>query len=147
MKNTLTKEYEELLRASLEARMHSYAPYSHFAVGAALLCEDGTVIKGCNVENASYPVGICAERNAMSHAVFEGRTKFKAIAITGGPAGKAAADFCAPCGMCRQFMREFCGKDFEIVLAKCNEAGEITETRIHTMEEILPDSFGPENLS
>ena len=113
----------------------SYVPYSHFPVGAALLCADGTVFTGCNVENAAYPAGVCAERNAVSHAVAEGHRRFRRIVIAG-----RGADFCTPCGMCRQVMREF-APDLEIVCL--NGAG---EERDFTLGELLPHSFGPGNL-
>ena len=115
-------------------------PYSHFAVGAALLCKDGTVYQGCNIENAAYPATNCAERTAFFKAVSEGRRDFAAIAVVGGPAGEAPAAFCPPCGVCRQVMREFCGADFTIVLS---DGGKI---QAYTLEELLPCSFGPENL-
>lgn len=140
------KEYDALVTEALGARKKAYAPYSRFQVGAALLAEDGTVFTGCNVENASYPVGICAERNAFAHAVCEGHTKFAALAIVGAPAEKNGSDFCAPCGMCRQFIREFCGPDFPVILPKCDEEGKISEKNVFTLEELLPESFGPENL-
>ena len=140
------EEYDELVKKALEARKKAYAPYSHFQVGAALLAEDGTVFTGCNVENASYPVGICAERTAFSHAVCEGHTTFAALAIVGAPSEKNGSDLCAPCGMCRQFIREFCRGDFPVLLPKCGEDGELLEKNIYTLEELLPESFGPENL-
>lgn len=92
---------KELVREALEARKQSYCPYSGFAVGAALLCGDGTVFRGCNIENAAYPATNCAERTAMFKAVSEGNTDFRAFAIVGGPKGKEPKDFCAPCGVCR----------------------------------------------
>ena len=140
------EEYDELVKKALEARKKAYAPYSHFQVGAALLAEDGTVFTGCNVENASYPVGICAERNAFSHAVCEGHTTFAALAIVGAPEERKGSDICAPCGMCRQFIREFCKEDFPVILAKISEDGEITESKVYVLFELLPESFGPENL-
>jgi cytidine deaminase len=114
----------------------AYCPYSHFPVGAALECEDGTVFTGCNVENAVYPAGICAERNAMFHAVAEGHTDFRRIVIAG-----KSDDFCTPCGVCRQVMREF-APDLEIICL--NGKG---ETKTFTLSELLPYSFGPDHLS
>jgi cytidine deaminase len=114
----------------------AYCPYSHFPVGAALECADGTVFTGCNVENAVYPAGICAERNAMFHAVAEGRTDFQRIVIAG-----KSDDFCTPCGVCRQVMREF-APDLEIICL--NGKG---EARTFTLSELLPYSFGPDHLS
>lgn len=132
----------ELVASAIEACEHSYSPYSHFAVGAALLCSDGTVYQGCNMENASYSPGICAERTAIYKAVFDGQRDFDAIAIVGGPAGHPISELCAPCGVCRQVMREFCEpSSFRIILAKSPDACEV-----HTLEELLPLSFGPDNL-
>lgn len=125
---------------ALEALGNAYAPYSRFHVAAALLCRDGEIFTGCNVENASYPAGICAERSAFAAAVSSGRREFTAIAIAGGKDG-IAADFCPPCGICRQVMREFAGPDFLILLVKSGE-----EYREFTLEELLPESFGPGRL-
>lgn len=130
-----------LCRKALEMRAYSYVPYSHFHVGAALLCEDGTVYGGCNIENAAYTPTNCAERTAFFKAVSEGKRSFLAIAIAGGPEGAEKLDYCPPCGVCRQVMREFCGADFEILLAVSP-----TEWRTYTLQELLPESFGPDNL-
>ena len=125
---------KELVREALEARKQSYCPYSGFAVGAALLCGDGTVFRGCNIENAAYPATNCAERTAMFKAVSEGNTDFRAIAIVGGPKGKEPKDFCAPCGVCRQVMMEFSDPErFRIVLGK----GDLS-FREYTLKELLP---------
>ncbi len=134
------QEYQELAKHAMQARERAYCPYSGFAVGAALLCGDGTVYEGCNVECASLSPGSCAERTAFFKAVSEGKRSFTAIAIAGGSAGETPAGFCAPCGVCRQVMREFCGDDFQIILT--DGAG----LEIHTLAELLPVSFGPENL-
>ena len=102
----------DLLRQKAEeARKNAYCKYSGFAVGAALMTETGEIYTGCNIENASYPNGICAERTAFAKAISEGHRKFKAIAIISGEKP------CFPCGMCRQFLSEFCGEDFEIILS------------------------------
>ena len=130
-----------LCRKALEMRAYSYVPYSHFHVGAALLCEDGTVYGGCNIENAAYTPTNCAERTAFFKAVSEGKRSFLAIAIAGGPEGAEKLDYCPPCGVCRQVMREFCGADFEILLAISP-----TEWRTYPLQELLPESFGPDNL-
>ena len=130
-----------LCRKALEMRAYSYVPYSHFHVGAALLCEDGPVYGGCNIENAAYTPTNCAERTAFFKAVSEGKRSFLAIAIAGGPEGAEKLDYCPPCGVCRQVMREFCGADFEILLAISP-----TEWRTYTLQELLPESFGPDNL-
>ena len=101
---------EELIRQAMEARKNSYSPYSGFQVGAALLCEDGTVYTGCNVENAAYGPTNCAERTAVFKAVSEGKREFKRIAIVGGHEGESVAP--TPCGVCRQVLSEFCKPSF-----------------------------------
>lgn len=130
-----------LVEKSREAMDMSYSPYSHFTVGAALLCDDGTVYQGGNIENSSYGAANCAERTAIFKAISEGKRHFKAIAICGGEQ-KDDTDFCPPCGICRQVMREFCKPDFKILLS-ANHGEDIKE---YTLEEILPESFGPDNL-
>ena len=104
--------YQELIKQAIEARKQSYCPYSGFAVGAALLCGDGTVYTGCNIENASYSPTNCAERTAFFKAVSEGKREFVAIAIVGG---SEELQKCYPCGVCRQVMSEFCDELFEVV--------------------------------
>ncbi|KAI4890178.1 hypothetical protein NFI96_033016 [Prochilodus magdalenae] len=126
-----------LIRQSLEAKGFAYCPYSKFRVGAALLTRDGTVFTGCNVENACYNLGICAERTAISKAVSEGYRDFKAIAI----ASDLCEQFISPCGGCRQFMREF-GASWDVYLSKPD--GSYVEM---TVEELLPGSFGPDDLN
>lgn len=133
---------QELFELAIGARGKSYAPYSEFTVGAALLCADGTVFTGCNIENASYPMGMCAERTAIFKAVSEGRRSFRMIAIAGGPAGSEELACCPPCGACRQVMREFAGPDFIILFS--DGAGDYSE---RTLADLLPDDFGPEALS
>ncbi|MCD2491311.1 cytidine deaminase [Lacrimispora sp. NSJ-141] len=119
----------------------SYAPYSHFHVAAALLCEDGTVYTGCNIENASYSATNCAERTAFFKAVSEGKRTFSCIVIAGGRDGKTV-EYCPPCGVCRQVMREFCDPSkFQVVLARSLE-----DYKVFLLEELLPESFGPETL-
>lgn len=135
--------YEELIEIALEARMLAYTPYSNFKVGAALLGTNGVVYKGCNVENASYPATNCAERTAFFNAVADGQKEFEAIAIVGGKEDAEELHLCAPCGICRQVMREFCiPEKFEIILAK-----NTNDYKVFTLEELLPMSFGPENLN
>lgn len=135
--------YEELVEMALEARKLAYAPYSKFMVGAALLGKNGVVYKGCNVENASYPATNCAERTAFFSAVSEGQKEFEAIAIVGGKEDASELELCAPCGVCRQVMREFCSPEtFEIILAK-----NASDYKVFTLAELLPMSFGPENLN
>lgn len=127
-------EYANLIERAIEARNRAYAPYSEFGVGAALLCKDGTVYTGCNVENASYGLGNCAERTAIFKAVSDGAGDFEAIVIVGGKIGEDI-DFCPPCGACRQVMAEFCDDDFEIVLSNG------TDERIYTLKDLLPVRF------
>ena len=128
---------ELLAKKAIEAKEHAYVPYSHFRVGAALLTADGKIYTGCNIENAAYTPTNCAERTAMFKAVSEGNTDFRAIAIVGGPKGKEPKDFCAPCGVCRQVMAEFCDPEtFRIVLM--NGDGEI---RDYLLKELLPLGF------
>lgn len=134
-------DYKKLVEHAFRARARAYTPYSHFQVGAALLTKDGTVYEGCNIENASYPATNCAERTTFYKAVSAGERSFQAIAIVGGSESETDDFFCAPCGVCRQVMREFCSGEFEIVLAHAPEAYEV-----HTLAELLPLSFGPENL-
>ena len=127
---------ENLCKAAIEAMEKAYAPYSGYKVGAALLCADGTVYRGCNIENASYSPTICAERTAFAKAVSEGQRDFVAIAICGGKNGQISGLF-PPCGVCRQVMREFCGNDFAVYLIT-DQAGSY-ETR--TLAQLLPDGF------
>ena len=135
------RDRKELVRQAFLAQQQAYAPYSEFLVGAALLTEDGKIYQGCNIENAAYSPGNCAERTAFFKAVSEGRRDFTAIAIVGNKRGEAG-DYCPPCGVCRQVMREFCAPDdFKIYLAKSPE-----DYREFTLEQILPMGFGPENL-
>jgi cytidine deaminase len=149
----------KLIRAALEARANAYAPYSGFRVGAAVLASSGRIYKGVNVENASYPCGICAERSAISHAISEGERSIKAVALVGasaetvnnaasegstaseGPA-EGSSEYCPPCGICRQFMREFADPaELQIISAKSAD-----DYRQWTLEELLPQSFGPDSL-
>ena len=133
---------KELVREALEARKQSYCPYSGFAVGAALLCGDGTVFRGCNIENAAYPATNCAERTAFFKAVSEGVREFTAICIVGGKDG-VLTEYAAPCGVCRQVMMEFCDpKTFKVILAVSKE-----QYDVYTLEELLPQGFGPANLA
>ena len=126
---------EALIKKALEARERAYAPYSHFHVGAALLTEDGEIFLGANIENGSYGATICAERSAFCSAISSGKRNFSAIAIVGGKNDTLISDFCPPCGICRQFMAEFCSPEFEIFLY---DGKEIKKT---TLASLLPDSF------
>ena len=132
-------EAKDLCARAVEAMGHAYAPYSGYKVGAALLCADGTVYQGCNIENASYTPTVCAERTAFFKAVYDGHRDFTAIAVCGGKDGVITGAF-PPCGVCRQVLREF-APNIEIICL--NGAG---EERTFTLEELLPHSFGPEYL-
>ena len=125
---------EKLVELAKEAMTRAYAPYSGFQVGAALLCSDGTVYQGCNIENAAYGPTNCAERTAFFKAVYDGHRDFSAIAICGGKGGNITGAF-PPCGVCRQVMREFCEDDFLVYLV--DEKG----YEVRTLSQLLPDSF------
>lgn len=132
----------ELIDIALEARQMAYTPYSHHKVGAALLTKDGRVYRGCNIESASYTPSNCAERTAFFKAVSEGERDFEAIAIVGGFEDSPVLRLCAPCGVCRQVMMEFCDPEtFEIIL--CDEKDEL---HTYKLEELLPLGFGPGNM-
>ena len=132
----------ELIYEALKARENSYCPYSGFSVGAALLTRSGRIYTGCNIENAAYTPTNCAERTAVFKAVSEGETDFVAIAVAGGPAGMPG-DYCPPCGVCRQVLREFTDPtEFVVIMARST-----TEYRADTLASLLPVSFGPENLT
>ncbi len=135
----------ELIRLAYEAQKYAYVPYSHFAVGAALESADGKAFTGCNIENAAYTPTNCAERTAFFKAISEGTLQFAKIAIVGGYvfAGREEAKYCPPCGVCRQVMAEFCDPEtFRILLA-----GGQQEYQSFLLKELLPQSFGPGNLS
>ena len=133
---------EVLIGEARKVRQKAYAPYSGFLVGAALLGADGKIYTGCNVENASFGAGICAERSAFVRAVSEGEKEFLAIAIVGGKKEEQTSLPCPPCGICRQFMREFCDPEsFRIILENSKEGKDI-----FLLKELLPMSFGPSRL-
>ena len=132
-------EYKELMEIAERARSFSYAPYSHFNVGAALLAKNGKVYTGCNVENATLTPTVCAERTAFFKAISEGVRQFEALAIVGGKEGEAPV-FCAPCGVCRQVMTEFCEKDFKLVL------GTPENFDVYCLDVILPFAFTKKEL-
>ena len=135
------QERETLITAALSARDQAYMPYSHYAVGAALMTSGGCIITGCNIENASYGATNCAERTAFFKAVSQGERNFCAIAITGGISGKQPTDYAYPCGICRQVMQEFGGPDFVIIAAKSPE-----DYKEFTLSELLPLGFGGESI-
>ena len=144
----------ELIKLPLEAREMAYTPYSHHKVGAALLTTDGTVFKGCNIENAGYTPTNCAERTAIFKAVSEGYKSFTSIAVVGGMDSLKALPYCAPCGVCRQVLREFVNPEiFKVYLAEVDDVTDLdnlTEDSVRiktmTLSELLPLGFGPENL-
>ena len=125
---------EKLCELAKEAMTHAYAPYSGYKVGAALLCADGSVYQGCNIENAAYGPTNCAERTAIFKAVYDGHRDFTAIAVCGGKDGVITGLF-PPCGVCRQVMREFCDVDFTVHLVK------VDGYDTYTLEQLLPCSF------
>lgn len=130
-------EFQELICKALEARQKAYAPYSGFMVGAALLCKDGRIFTGCNIENASYGATNCAERTAFFKAVSEGNREFTAIAIAGGRREAQSLEYCAPCGICRQVMSEFCDPDaFLVILPRSEE-----DYKSYTLGQLLPLGF------
>lgn len=130
----------ELLNQAIDARKNSYAPYSHFCVGAALLGKSGKVYLGCNIENATYTPTVCAERVAVFRAVSEGEREFSAIAIVGGGEGEKLLSLCPPCGVCRQVLAEFCPPSFPVIL------GDETHTETHTLGDLLAFSFTDKEL-
>lgn len=132
---------KNLIKTAIENQQNSYAPYSNFNVSAAVLAASGKIYTGVNVENASYPAGICAERNAIFHAVSCGEKEISAIAIVGGK-NYTIDDYCYPCGICRQVMREFCAPEhMRVIVAKT-----IDDYKELSLAELLPLSFGPESL-
>ena len=124
----------ELINMAKEAMTHAYAPYSGYKVGAALLCADGSVYCGCNIENAAYSPTVCAERSAIFKAVYDGHRDFTAIAVCGGKDG-VITDFAPPCGVCRLVLREFCKDDLLVYLADSENY------KTYTLSQLLPVSF------
>ena len=132
--NDKTDLYRSLMESAARAREFSYSPYTHYCVGAALLTADGQIYTGCNVENAGLSATNCAERTAIFKAVSEGVRVFTAVAVVGGRRGEASP-FCAPCGVCRQVLVEFCPPDMPVIL------GTPEDFKVYTLGEILPFSF------
>ncbi len=132
---TTSLQPELLISRAIEAREMAYAPYSHYQVGAALLTEDGEIFSGCNVENAVYPLGICAERNAVSLAVLQGQQRILAVAVATHNGG-------TPCGACRQTLREFADPSIPIYIARPDGSYRTT-----TLEALLPESFSVADLA
>ena len=134
--------YEKrLIELALKAREKAYCPYSNFAVGAALLCQDGTIYTGCNIESSAYTPTICAERTAFFKAVSEGKREFICIAVTGGRVDADVLPITTPCGVCRQALYEFCGPSLNVIMAKSEE--DFIEA---SLGELLPYGFGPANI-
>lgn len=128
---------KELIIKALEARNRAYSPYSGFCVGAAVLCDDGSIYTGVNIENASYGATICAERNAIFTAIGEGQRKITAIAIAGGNKDETTPSvYSYPCGICRQVMSEFGGKDMKVFVARS-----VDDYKEFTLDELLPHNF------
>lgn len=127
-------EIKNLLERALHARSHCYAPYSHYPVGAAVLASDGSIYEGCNMENVSYPAGLCAERNAIGSAICDGKRKFTAIAIIG-----SFDDYTMPCGICRQVMAEF-----GIPVIICGKS--VSDYKVFSLNEIFPAAFDDDSL-
>ena len=135
---------KDLIEKAIASSKNAYVPYSNFKVGAAILTNDGKIYGGFNIENAAYSVCNCAERTALFRAVYDGHRNFTAIAVVGGKeiANNVFESYCPPCGMCRQALREFCNpKEFKIILAK-----NVDDFKVYTLEDLLPESFGPDNL-
>lgn len=128
----------ELCKAAVEVMENAYAPYSEFLVGAALLCADGSIYTGCNIENSSYSATVCAERTAIFKAVSEGKKDFVKIAIAGGKKGQITGA-CPPCGVCRQVLSEFCRPDFQVLIVSADSYEK------HTLSELLPNAFSKNN--
>lgn len=136
----MTYDKKTLVDRACEARLGAYSPYSGFCVGAALLCADGEIVVGANIENSSYGATNCAERTAFFTAIMQGKRDFTAIAIVGAKRGEEISSFCAPCGICRQVMAEFCKKDFEVLLYDGRNI------KTYTMSDMLPEAFDKDNL-
>ncbi|KAF9270844.1 cytidine deaminase [Marasmius fiardii PR-910] len=141
---------EAIIQAAFEAKEFSYSPYSKFRVGAAFLTADGSIVRGANIENASYGGTICAERTGIVKAVSEGKRSFTALAVS-----TDVSSTISPCGMCRQVLREFCALDMPILLVPGNYPNNDNDgkegytkggVRLTSVGELLPDSFGPEHL-
>jgi len=131
----MKEDYKKLISEAEKARKRAYTPYSKFQVGAAVLCDDGKIFAGCNIENASFGLAVCAERVAIFKAISEGSTKFEAIAVVGDTDKP-----CSPCGACRQVISEF-GEDIPLIMA--NLKGDV---KIKKIKELLPEAFGKNDL-
>ena len=136
----VTIDAAKLAQAAIDAKELSYSPYSKFRVGAAILTKSGKLYTGCNIESAAYSPTCCAERTALVKAVSDGEREFAAVAVAGGADG-GEAQYCYPCGVCRQFLKEFSSDDMPVIVAKTAD-----DFVIHKLVELLPYGFGPENL-
>ena len=134
--NMISDNFEKLFNAAKKVRDNAHVPYSNFKVGAAFLTEDDSIISGCNVENAAYPQSQCAEASAIGNLISQGFSRIKEVVVIG-----SGSLLCSPCGGCRQRLREFASLDTQIHM--CNSEGHL---KTSTLKELLPDSFGPENL-
>ena len=134
--NMISENFEKLFNAAKIVRDNAHVPYSNFKVGAAFLTEDNSIVSGCNVENAAYPQSQCAEASAIGNLVSQGFSKIKEVVVIG-----SGSLLCSPCGGCRQRLREFASLETQIHM--CNSDGHL---KTSTLKELLPDSFGPENL-
>ncbi len=135
-------DYAALIEMAFDARNNSVCGYSGFAVGAALLCEDGEVYTGTNIECAAFSATVCAERTAIFSALAVGERNFRALVVVGGKQGEDIADYCPPCGLCRQVIAEFCNEEgFELILAKS-----IDDYAIYSVEDLLPLAFTAQNM-
>tara|TARA_Y100001968_G_C18987500_1_gene539835 strand:- start:65 stop:481 length:417 start_codon:yes stop_codon:yes gene_type:complete len=132
----ISENFEKLFNAAKMVRENAHVPYSNFKVGAAFLTEDNSIVSGCNVENAAYPQSQCAEASAIGNLVSQGFSKIKEVVVIG-----SGSLLCSPCGGCRQRLREFASLETQIHM--CNSDGHL---KTSTLKELLPDSFGPENL-
>lgn len=137
----MEKKYLDLINAAFQIRKKAYTPYSHFKVGAALLCKNGNVYEGCNIENSAYGPSLCAERVAFVEAIKKGERDFDAIAIVTGAESAPIYNMGSPCGVCRQFMSEFCTDDFKIIMTEMTKDGGLISSKVMSMNEILPDRF------
>ena len=136
------EKIENLITSALNARQKAYTPYSNFKVGAAILTADNSIYEGFNIECAAYSVCNCAERTALFRALYDGHRNIKAICVVGGKENEEIKDFCPPCGVCRQALREFCNpEEFKVILATNTK-----NYKIFTLAQLLPESFGPNNL-
>ena len=134
--NMISENFEKLFNAAKMVRDNAHVPYSNFKVGAAFLTEDDSIVSGCNVENAAYPQSQCAEASAIGNLVSQGFSKIKEVVVIG-----SGSLLCSPCGGCRQRLREFASLETQVHM--CNSDGHL---KTSTLKELLPDSFGPENL-